>query len=94
MSNVKDIYNIGTAVHYAGDNNTEGGFGTITDTQIDLLGELTMEITLESGEVVDFVTPGDFETGEFHMVDEGGSELQSIPSYVEEFGFQGLIGSL
>ncbi len=57
----KQIYNIGTTVHYAGDDINEGGYGKITDHLEDYLGELQLEITLEDGRVISNVTPSEFE---------------------------------
>ena len=54
----KQIYNIGTIVHYAGDDINEGGYGRRTDHLEDYLGELQLEITLEDGRVISNVTPG------------------------------------
>ncbi len=81
----KQIYNIGTTVHYAGDDINEGGYGRITDHLEDYLGELQLEITLEDGRVISNVTPAEFEGrsvlgstagAEFHLVDTWESEIK------------------
>jgi hypothetical protein len=59
MSN--NIYNIGTAVYYGGDDTNDGGFGKITAQNDNYLGELELEITLDDGRRIFDVTPADFE---------------------------------
>src|SRR3954471_10837773 len=88
---VRNIYNIGTTVYYCGDESITGGFGKITAQEIDYLGGLELEITLEDGRVIPCVSLGDFEapivngnTGspEFHLAD--GDLVEELNQYGDE----------
>ena len=88
---VRNIYNVGTTVYYGGDDSNHGGFGRITNQEIDYLGSLELEITLEDGRVIPCVGLGDFEATtvldnigapEFQLAD--GDLVEELSGYGDE----------
>ena len=96
MSN-QTAYNILTTICNDGDEHNRGGFGTITNTQINSLGEVEFEVTFQDGRVFPEVTEQEFEApgAAFHMVDTWEAEVWDKGWYAEvdvSDGYFGLIG--
>jgi hypothetical protein len=105
MSSKTNMYNIGTTICFDGDDSNRGGFGTITSTQINALGEVEFEVTFQDGRVFPEVTEQEFEVpgAAFHMVDAEEAKLWDMGAYeteegwyaeVDAEGWDGLIGEV